>query len=35
VRKVWLSFSEACPYARDIAQILANIRRYPAWPPPA
>lgn len=34
VRKVWLSFSEAYPYARDFAQILASIRRYPAWPPP-
>ncbi len=35
VRKAWLSFSEACPYADDLAQILANIRRYPAWAPPA
>jgi len=34
VRKVWLSFSEACPYASDFAQILANIRRHPAWAPP-
>ena len=34
VRKVWLSFSQACPYASDIAQILANLRRYPAWAPP-
>lgn len=34
VRKVWLSFSEAYPYASDVAQILANIRRHPAWPPP-
>ena len=34
VRKVWLSFSEAYPYANDIAQILANVRRYPAWAPP-
>ncbi len=34
VRKVWLSFSEAYPYASDFAQILANIRRHPAWPPP-
>ena len=34
VRKVWLSFSEAYPYASDIAQILANLRRYPAWAPP-
>jgi hypothetical protein len=34
VRKVWLSFSESCPYASDFAQILANLKRYPAWPPP-
>jgi hypothetical protein len=34
VRKVWLSFSEAYPYASDFAQILANVRQYPAWAPP-
>ncbi|MEJ2532184.1 MAG: transposase [Halioglobus sp.] len=34
VRRVWLSFSEAYPYASDFAQILANVRRYPAWAPP-
>lgn len=34
VRKVWLSFSEAYPYASDFAQILANVRRHPAWAPP-
>jgi hypothetical protein len=34
VRKVWLSFSEAYPYASDFAQILANIGRHPAWVPP-
>lgn len=34
-RKVWLSFSEAYPYADDFAQILANLHRYPAWAPPA
>jgi len=34
VRKVWLSFSEAYPYASDFAQILANVRGYPAWVPP-
>ena len=34
VRKVWLSFSETCPYISDVAQILANLRRYPAWAPP-
>lgn len=30
-RKVWVSFSEAYPYADDIAQILANLRRHPIW----
>ena len=35
VRKVWLSFSQAYPYAHDVAQILANIKRYPAWAPPS
>jgi hypothetical protein len=34
VRRVWLSFSEAYPYASDFAQILANVRHYPAWDPP-
>ena len=34
VRRVWLSFSDAYPYASDFAQILANLRRHPAWPPP-
>jgi len=34
VRKVWLSFSESCPYASDIARILTNLRRYPVWVPP-
>jgi len=34
VRRVWLSYSEAYPYASDFAQILANIRRHPAWAPP-
>jgi hypothetical protein len=34
VRKAWLSFSEACPYLSDLAQILANLRRIPAWAPP-
>ena len=32
-RKVWLSFSEAYPYASDIAQILANLKQHPAWSP--
>jgi len=34
VRKVWLSFSQGYPYANDFAQILANLRSYPAWAPP-
>ena len=34
VRKVWLSFSETCAYVSDLAQILANLRRIPAWAPP-
>ena len=34
VRKVWVSFSEAYPYASDFAQILANLRRRGAWAPP-
>ena len=34
VRKVWMSFSEAYPYAKDIAQILANLQHHPAWSPP-
>ena len=33
VRRVRLSFSQSCPYAEDIAQILANIARYPLWAP--
>jgi hypothetical protein len=32
-RKIWLSFSEGCPYAEDIAQILANLQRHPLWAP--
>ena len=35
VRKVWLSFCEASPYVKDIAQSLANLQRHPAWSPPA
>ena len=34
VRKVWLSFSEAYPYADDVAQILGNLQRHPVWIPP-
>ena len=31
VRKVWLSFSESYPYARDFAQILAHLQSHPLW----
>ena len=31
VRKVWLSFSESYPYARDFAQILARLQNQPLW----
>lgn len=34
VRKVWLSFSKACPCPSDIAQSLANLQHHPAWSPP-
>ncbi len=34
IRKVWLSFSEAYPYASDFAQVLTNIRCYPVRAPP-
>ena len=34
VRRVWLSFSLACPYDSDIAQSLANLQRHPARLPP-
>lgn len=30
-RKVWLSFSESYPYAKDFAQILARLQRQPLW----
>jgi len=33
VRKVWLAYSDAYPYARDFAQILENLRRTPVWSP--
>jgi len=34
VRKVWLSYSEAYPYAQDLAHILRNLQRHPIWVPP-
>ncbi len=33
VRKVWLSFSEAYPYASVFARVLANLRTHPPWAP--
>ncbi len=30
-RKVWMSFSESYPYAKDFAQILAHLQRQPLW----
>ena len=32
-RRVWLSFSQAYPYAETFAQVLANLHRKPLWNP--
>ena len=32
-RRVWLSFSQAYPYAETFAQVLANLHREPLWNP--
>ena len=32
-RRVWLSFSQAYPYAETFAQVLANLHREPPWNP--
>ena len=32
-RRVWLSFSQAYPYANTFAQVLANLQREPLWNP--
>ena len=32
-RRVWLSFSQAYPYARTLTQVLANLQRAPLWNP--
>ena len=32
-RRVWLSFSQAYPYAEAFAQVLANLHRTPLWNP--
>jgi hypothetical protein len=31
VRRVWISFSESCPYQRVFAQVYENLRRW--WSP--
>lgn len=31
VRKVWLSFADAYPYASEFNKILANLRTHPPW----
>ena len=30
-RRVWLSFSQAYPYAKSFAQVLANLQKEPLW----
>jgi hypothetical protein len=30
VRRVWISFSESCPYQRVFAQVYENLRRWPS-----
>ena len=35
VRKLWLSFSQSYAYAHEFANILTNLRQYPAWIPPS
>ena len=32
-RRVWLSFSQAYPYAKTFAKVLANLQRIPLWNP--
>ena len=32
-RRVWLSFSQAYPYAATFTQVLANLRKEPLWRP--
>ena len=32
-RRVWLSFSQAYPYAKTFAQVLANLHKEPLWSP--
>ena len=33
-RRVWLSFSQAYPYAKTFTQVLANLHKEPLWKPP-
>ena len=32
-RRVWLSFSQAYPYAKTFSQVLANLQQQPLWNP--
>ena len=32
-RRIWLSFSQAYPYAETFTQVLANLQRAPLWNP--
>ena len=32
-RRVWLSFSQAYPYAKTFARVLANLQKEPLWNP--
>ena len=32
-RRVWLSFSQACPYAKMFTKVLANLQKQPLWNP--
>ena len=33
-RRVWLSFSQAYPYAKTFVQVLSNLQQRPLWKPP-
>ena len=32
-RRVWLSFSQAYPYAKTFTKVLANLQKEPLWNP--
>ncbi len=34
VRKIWLSFADAYPYASDVVRVFSNLSRYPPWAAP-